>query len=36
MGIYKATYEDRSGKQRKSAKWYVDIFDHNLLFGCYL
>ena len=31
MRIYKATYKDRSGKQRKSAKWYVDIFDHNQL-----
>jgi len=31
MRIYKATFKDRSGKQRKSAKWYVDIFDHNRL-----
>jgi len=31
MRVYKATYKDRSGKQRKSAKWYVDIFDHNQL-----
>ncbi len=31
MRVYKATYKDRCGKQRKSAKWYVDIFDHNQL-----
>ena len=31
MRIYKATYKDRSGRIRKSAKWYVDIFDHNQL-----
>jgi integrase len=31
MRVYKATYKDRNGKQRKSAKWYVDIFDHNQL-----
>jgi len=31
MRVYKAQYKDRSGKQRKSAKWYVDIFDHNQL-----
>ena len=31
MRVYKATYRDRSGNQRKSAKWYVDIFDHNQL-----
>jgi integrase len=31
MRIYKATYKDRNSKQRKSAKWYVDIFDHNQL-----
>ncbi len=31
MRIYKATYKDRDGKQQKSAKWCVDIFDHNQL-----
>jgi integrase len=31
MRVYKATYKDRNGKLRKSAKWYVDIFDHNQL-----
>ena len=31
MRIYKATYKDRSGKQRKSAKWYLDFSDHNRL-----
>jgi len=31
MRIYKAEYKDRDGKKRKSAKWYVDIFDHNQL-----
>jgi hypothetical protein len=31
MRIYKATYKDREGKQRKSAKWYLDFADHNQL-----
>jgi hypothetical protein len=31
MRVYKATYKDRSGKHRKSAKWYIDILDHNQL-----
>ncbi len=31
MRVYKATYKDRSCKLRKSAKWYVDFFDHNQL-----
>ena len=31
MRVYKATYKDRDGKKQKSAKWYVDIFDHNQL-----
>ena len=31
MRIYKATYKDRSGEQRKSAKWYLDFADHNQL-----
>ncbi len=31
MRVYKATYRDRDGQIRKSAKWYVDIFDHNKL-----
>jgi hypothetical protein len=31
MRIYKASYKDRNGKQWKSPKWYVDIFDHNQL-----
>ena len=31
MRVYKATYKDRSGKQRKSAKWYLDFSDHNQL-----
>jgi len=31
MRVYKATYKDRDGKKRKSAKWYIDIFDHNKL-----
>ena len=31
MRIYKATYKDRSGNQRKSAKWYLDFSDHNQL-----
>ena len=31
MRIYKATYKDRDGKKRKTAKWYVDFFDHNQL-----
>jgi site-specific recombinase XerD len=31
MRVYKATYKDRDGKKCESAKWYVDIFDHNKL-----
>ncbi|MHC4426741.1 MAG: tyrosine-type recombinase/integrase [Planctomycetota bacterium] len=31
MRVYKATYKDRSGEQRKSAKWYLDFADHNRL-----
>jgi hypothetical protein len=25
MRVYRATYKDRDGKQRKSAKWYLDF-----------
>lgn len=28
MRVFKATYRDRSGQQRKSAKWYVEFKDH--------
>ena len=31
MRVYKATYKDRNGKRRKSAKWYLDFADHNQL-----
>lgn len=31
MRVYKATYKDRSGQKRKSAKWYLDFTDHNQL-----
>ena len=31
MRIYKATYKDRGGKKRKTAKWYCDFADHNQL-----
>jgi integrase len=31
MRVYRATYKDRDGKQRKSSKWYLDVFDHNRL-----
>ena len=31
MRVYKATYKDRDGKQRKTAKWYIDLSDHNQL-----
>jgi len=31
MRVYRATYKDRSGEQRKSAKWYLDFADHNQL-----
>ena len=31
MRVYKATYKDRNGEQRKSAKWYLDFSDHNQL-----
>jgi len=31
MRVYKATYTDRNGKNRKTAKWYVDFSDHNRL-----
>ena len=29
MMLFKATYKDRNGKRRESAKWYVEIRDHN-------
>ena len=28
MRLFKATYRDRKGKQRESAKWYVETRDH--------
>ena len=31
MRVYKATYKDRNGKQRKTVKWYLDFSDHNKL-----
>jgi len=31
MRVYRATYKDRDGKQRKSGKWYLDFADHNRL-----
>ena len=31
MRIYKATYKDRDGNIKKSAKWYLDFADHNRL-----
>jgi len=31
MRVYRATYKDRDGRQRKSAKWYLDFADHNRL-----
>jgi integrase len=31
MRVYKATYKDRNGNKRKSAKWYLDFSDHNQL-----
>ena len=31
MRIFKATYKDKDGQIRKTAKWYIDIFDHNRL-----
>jgi len=31
MRVYKATYKDRSGEQRKTARWYLDFADHNRL-----
>ncbi len=31
MRVYKATYKDRDGKKRKTAKWYLDFSDHNQL-----
>ncbi len=31
MRIFKATYKDRNGEKRKSAKWYLDFSDHNQL-----
>ena len=31
MRVYRATYKDREGKKQDTAKWYVDIFDHNRL-----
>jgi integrase len=31
MRVYRAGYRDRSGNQRKSAKWYLDFADHNRL-----
>ena len=29
MRVFKANYKDRTGKQRESARWYVDFSDHN-------
>jgi integrase len=31
MRVFKATYKDRDGKKRKTAKWYIDFSDHNQL-----
>ena len=31
MRVYKATYKDRNGKQRKTTRWYLDFTDHNQL-----
>ncbi len=31
MRVYRATYRDRGGQVKQSAKWYIDIFDHNRL-----
>ncbi|MHC4148639.1 MAG: tyrosine-type recombinase/integrase [Planctomycetota bacterium] len=31
MRVYKATYEDKDGQIRKTAKWYLDFSDHNQL-----
>jgi integrase len=31
MRVFKATFKDTDGQIRESAKWYVDIFDHNKL-----
>lgn len=31
MRVYKANYTDRNGKKRKTAKWYIDVIDHNRL-----
>ncbi len=31
MNVIRATYKDRSGSKRKSAKWYLDFADHNRL-----
>jgi len=29
MRIYRSVYKDRQGKQRQTAKWYVEFRDHN-------
>ena len=29
MRVFKQQYKDRKGKTRDSAKWYVEIKDHN-------
>jgi len=31
MRLFKASYKDRNGKKRNSAKWYCDFSDHNQL-----
>ncbi|MEK6706434.1 MAG: hypothetical protein AABZ06_11670 [Bdellovibrionota bacterium] len=31
MRVIRASHKDRGGKQRKSAKWYLDFADHNQL-----
>lgn len=28
MHVFKATYRDRKGRTRKTAKWYVEFYDH--------
>jgi hypothetical protein len=28
MRVFKASYKDRKGKARESAKWYVEFSDH--------
>lgn len=29
MRVFKATYKDRNGRKRESAKWYAEIVDHD-------